>query len=130
MNTHKAVHIGHIRNILMSESISRILAFAGNEVKKLCYPGDIGAHVAKRIRYYTKFSLPNGETIPQENFAKWMGEVYAKASQKVEENPEIYKEEIQQLQIDLENGNPELQQIWKETRELCISDLSQIFKEL
>jgi arginyl-tRNA synthetase len=41
INTHKAVHIGHIRNILMSEAVARISAFGGDQVIRVCYPGDI-----------------------------------------------------------------------------------------
>ncbi len=37
-NTHKSVHIGHVRNFLLSESIARVLKFAGHKVIKTCYP--------------------------------------------------------------------------------------------
>lgn len=126
-NTHKAFHIGHIRNVIVGEAISRILEFAGNEVIKTCYPWDIWAHVAKWIWYYTKFYE---WTLPKENFTKWAGQLYTIATQKVEENPEIFKEEINEIHKRLEENDTKLTAIWKETRELCLTDMNKIFQEL
>ena len=126
-NTHKAIHIGHIRNILVSESLSRIFKFAGNEVIKCAYPGDIGAHVAKWIRYYINFDKSE---FPTQNFTKRIGEIYTAATRKVDENPDLYKEQIHTLQKNLEDGDTELVKIWKETRELCLTDMKKIFSEL
>lgn len=128
-NTHKAVHIGHVRNILVSESVSRILAFAGNEVIKCCYPGDIWAHVAKWIRYYINFYSEKGN-FPTKNFTKRVWELYTLATRKVDEKPEEYKKQIEELQKKLEDGDRELQKIRKETRELCLNDMKHIFEEL
>src|SRR3989338_8761520 len=46
-NTHKIFHIGHLRNISIGESISRILEYQGVEIFRVTYGGDIGPHVAK-----------------------------------------------------------------------------------
>ncbi len=126
-NTHKAIHIGHIRNILVSESNARILRYAWNDVVKCCYPWDIWAHVAKWIWYYTKFYQWD---MPKENFSKWVWILYADATKKVDENPDVYKPEIWDLQKRLEDWDEELVKIWKETRELCLQDMKKIFAEL
>ena len=126
-NTHKAVHIGHIRNALVSESTARILRYAWNDVVKCSYPWDIWAHVAKWLWYYTKFYQWE---MPKENFTKWVGILYTEATRKVDENPDVYKPEIADLQKNLEDGDEELVKIWKETRELCLQDMKKIFAEL
>ena len=126
-NTHKTIHIWHIRNILVSESNARILKYAWNDVVKCCYPWDIGAHVAKWLWYYTKFYQWE---MPKENFSKWVGILYTEATRKVDENPDVYKVEVWDLQKKLEDGNPELDKIWRETRELCLQDMKKIFAEL
>ena len=126
-NTHKAIHIWHIRNVLVSESNARILKFAWNDVVKCCYPWDIGAHVAKWIWYYTKFY--QGE-MPKENFSKWVWTLYSDATKKVDEDPDTYKPEVWDLQKRLEDWDEELNKIWKETRELCLADMKKIFAEL
>ena len=126
-NTHKAVHIGHIRNALVSESTARILRYAWNDVVKCSYPWDIWAHVAKWLWYYTKFYQWE---IPKKNFTKWVGILYTEATRKVDENPDVYKPEIADLQKKLEDWDSELVKIWRETRELCLQDMKKIFAEL
>ena len=94
-NTHKSIHIGHVRNSLLAESIARILKFAGNKVIKTCYPGDIGAHVGKWIWYYKNFDQ---QPFPEQNFTKWVGQIYTLATRKVDENPDLYKPQVEALQ--------------------------------
>src|SRR5258708_2862523 len=48
-NTHKAFHIGHLRNITLGESLSRIIEFMGNQVFRATYGSDIGLPVAKAL---------------------------------------------------------------------------------
>ena len=126
-NTHKSIHIGHIRNFLLSESISRVLSFAGNKVIKTCYPWDIWAHVAKWLWYYTNFS---NEKFPEHNFTKWVWEIYTLATRKIDEDPDTYKPQVEKLQKDLEDWDEKLVALWKETRTLCLEDMKHIFAEL
>ncbi len=48
-NTHKAFHIGHLRNITTGESIIRLLESQGYEVIRANYQGDVGMHIAKAL---------------------------------------------------------------------------------
>ncbi len=46
-NTHKEMHVGHLRNLILGASLVRILRHAGFEVIPMSYHGDVGSHVAK-----------------------------------------------------------------------------------
>ncbi|MBI4088305.1 arginine--tRNA ligase [Candidatus Kaiserbacteria bacterium] len=48
-NPFKEFHIGHLMPNVIGESISRLFAFAGADVKRANYQGDIGRHVARAI---------------------------------------------------------------------------------
>lgn len=48
-NTHKSLHIGHIRNIATAESIIRLLNAVGINVVRANYQGDVGMHIAKAM---------------------------------------------------------------------------------
>ncbi|MBN2080791.1 arginine--tRNA ligase [bacterium] len=48
-NTHKDFHVGHLRNASIGQAIANLLEFAGNDVLKATYIGDVGAHVAKAM---------------------------------------------------------------------------------
>lgn len=128
-NTHKMLHVGHLRNTLVSEAMCSLYEFAWYDVIRSAYGWDIGAHVAKWIRYYQQF---NNETMPTnpEEFCIWSGEIYSKATAKVKEDPETYKTQIHETQKLLENGDHTLNKIWDETRELSIQWLKNVFEEL
>ena len=46
-NTHKEIHVGHLRNLLLGVSLARLLKRNGWNVLTASYHGDVGAHVAK-----------------------------------------------------------------------------------
>ena len=45
LNTNKPLHLGHIRNNLLGDSVSRLLSAAGNEVIKATLVNDRGVHI-------------------------------------------------------------------------------------
>lgn len=73
---------------------------------------------------------PEKGNFPTKNFTRRVGQLYTAATKKVDENPDLYKAQIETLQKQLEDGDPELQKLWKETRELCLLDMKKIFAEL
>ena len=48
-NPFKEFHIGHLVTNAIGESISRLFVYAGAEVKRANYQGDVGRHVARAI---------------------------------------------------------------------------------
>ena len=126
-NTHKAFHIGHLRNALVGNGIAACMTWAGYKVHGVSYPGDIWAHVAKWIWYFINFT---DQKFPTEDFGVWAGKLYSLATAKVDENPDEYKAQIQKLQKDLEDWDTKLVEIWLESREWCLKDFREIFAEL
>jgi len=53
-NTNKPLHLGHIRNNLLGDSVSRLLAAAGNEVIKATLVNDRGVHICKSMYAWQK----------------------------------------------------------------------------
>jgi arginyl-tRNA synthetase len=66
-NTNKPLHLGHLRNIFLGYSVSRILQAAGNEVVKVQVINDRGIHICKSMLAWQKFG--HGET-PQSSGLK------------------------------------------------------------
>lgn len=48
-NPFKEFHIGHMFTNAVGESIARLMVAGGAEVKRVCYQGDVGLHVAHAI---------------------------------------------------------------------------------
>jgi arginyl-tRNA synthetase len=61
-NPFKEFHIGHLMSNAIGESLSRIFEFEGGKVKRVCYQGDVGIHVAKAI--FGAIWLPQQKNIP------------------------------------------------------------------
>jgi len=59
-NTNKPLHLGHVRNILLGHSLSKILKVAGYNVIKTQIINDRGIHICKSMLAWEKFA--NGET--------------------------------------------------------------------
>lgn len=76
-NTHKAVHVGHIRCAALGDTVIRIFEWLGNEVIAANYIGDEGTHVAKCLWYYTQ--LFKGE-IPKTHRGEFLGKLYTIAT--------------------------------------------------
>jgi len=54
-NTNKPLHLGHLRNIFLGYSVSRILQAAGHEVIKVQVINDRGIHICKSMLAWQKF---------------------------------------------------------------------------
>lgn len=125
-NTHKEFHIGHFRNVCIGNALVQLYQKSGYKVYPVNYLNDFGNHVAKCLWGLMKFH--KGET-PPENKQKWLGDIYAEASQKVRDNPEFAKE-VGEIQKKLEEHDPELWPLFLETREWSLEEFAKIFKQL
>jgi arginyl-tRNA synthetase len=124
-NTHKAVHIGHVRTACLGESLSRILEFSGSSVTRVNYQGDIGPHVARCIWGMMKLHGGKG---PEKDKGKWLGTVYAEASKKLKENEDAAKE-ADEINRKIYAGDHGLEKIWRETRKWSLDYFDSIYKE-
>lgn len=112
-NTHKSFHVGHLRTMFLGAAISNILEFAGYEVVRANYIGDIGLHVIKWLWNYQKYH--NGEEPPMEDVTRWMGDLYADATRHFETDPEA-EAEVRALFARWDQHDPDLVALWEKTR--------------
>jgi len=122
-NTHKGLHIGHIRNVALAEALCRTLEKTGYKVIRANYQGDIGPHVATCIWGY----LHLGKKEPKKKRGTWLGQIYSLASKKAS-NKKV-EEEIRKINNKLYAKDKELMQVWKKTRQWCLDDFDDFYKE-
>jgi arginyl-tRNA synthetase len=125
-NTHKGFHIGHLRNICIGESISRLLEFTSHKVYRTNYQGDIGPHVAKCLWGF--MNLEKGKA-PKENPGEWLGKVYSKVNKYFSEDDKV-KEEVKEINKKLYDRDKEIVKIWKITRKWSLDYFDKIYKEM
>ncbi|MCV0431405.1 arginine--tRNA ligase [Nitrosopumilus sp.] len=106
VNPNKALHIGHIRNIIIGDTISRILKKAKYKVNVLNYIDDSGLQVADIIVGFKHFGYDETPP-PGKKFDHYCGDdVYVKTTEKYESDSNL--EEIRKTVLkDLEDGDSE-----------------------
>ncbi|MBX9769447.1 MAG: arginine--tRNA ligase, partial [Bdellovibrionales bacterium] len=95
-NTHKELHVGHMRNMCLGHSLVLMLRYAGHDVVASTFPGDQGTHVAKCL-WYMKYH--NKEAIPSTHKGEWLGRMYSKAHLKLEDENGTPQETVNREQL-------------------------------
>ena len=91
-NPFKEFHIGHLYSNSVGESVSRLLESQGHTVRRVCYQGDVGMHVAKALFGLLQIAdvenkLESLAGKPLAERAKFMGEAYVVGARAFEEDP-------------------------------------------
>ena len=122
-NTNKPLHLGHIRNDALGESVSRILKMAGAEVCKVNLVNNRGVHICKSMLAYKMFHEANGDT-PESLGMKgdhFVGQCYVEFDQWLKGNkndpnsvphPEA-AEQAEEMLVKWEAGDKEVRDLWK-----------------
>jgi len=101
-NPFKEFHIGHLFNITVGETISRLLAATGATIVPVCYQGDVGMHVAKslwgarQLFANEHLDLKILSRKPLEERIKFLGKAYATGATAYEDDPAV-KIEMQEI---------------------------------
>jgi arginyl-tRNA synthetase len=111
-NTNKPLHLGHLRNDSIGESISAILKANGADVRKVNLINNRGVHICKSMLAYQKFG--QGET-PESAGIKGdhlVGKYYVRFAQWEKEDPSA-TEQAQQMLQKWEEGDPDVLRLWE-----------------
>ncbi|MGM9736820.1 MAG: arginine--tRNA ligase [Candidatus Cryptobacteroides sp.] len=145
-NTNKPLHLGHIRNNLLGDSVSRLLKACGNNVMKVTLVNDRGVHICKSMLAWQKAG--NGIT-PKNSGQKGdhlVGDCYVAFN-------DIYKNEVKSLVasgmseeeaeksapslreahemlVKWEQGDPEVRDLWKKMNGWVLDGFDQTYKAL
>ena len=136
-NTNKPLHLGHVRNDCIGQSMSQILKACGADVMKVNLINNRGVHICKSMlayklfgngetpessgikgdhlvgNYYVRFAQWEAEELKKDteaNLAAGMSEEEAKAQAKKTNKPDL---EAQAMLRKWEQGDPEVLSLWK-----------------
>ncbi|MSU56064.1 MAG: arginine--tRNA ligase [Candidatus Taylorbacteria bacterium] len=122
-NPFKEFHIGHLMDNAIGESVARIFEFHSATVKRACWQGDVGMHVAKSIWGYRK----EEET---ENTAQAWGKAYARGSEAFETD-EAAKKEITTLnKVIYEKSDSEVNKLYDSGRQISLDYFEEIYRRV
>lgn len=124
LNTHKEVHVGHLRNMSLGAAVANILGANGYSVTPVSYINDLGSNVAKCLWGMKKF---HDEEEPEAGERlNFLGSIYSEATAALEGNDE-WKAEVSAIQHELENGEGEWVALWKKTQKWSMDNLKTEF---
>ncbi|NCN58865.1 arginine--tRNA ligase [Candidatus Roizmanbacteria bacterium CG22_combo_CG10-13_8_21_14_all_38_20] len=126
-NTHKLLHIGHLRNISLAESIIRILETIGNKVIRANYQGDVGMHIAKCIYGMMQTGEKTPKTLDEK--IKYLGKSYQEGNSYYENNEEA-KQKIHVINKKIYNRDPKILKLWKKTRQWSLDYYDEFYKRV
>jgi arginyl-tRNA synthetase len=130
-NPFKEFHIGHLMSNAIGESIARITEFSGALVKRACYQGDVGLHVAKAIWGYFNEKNNEGKKERSENLdAGKLGAYYALGAVAYEENQDAKKEIVNINKKIYSKEDLDINKIYKVGREISLDYFAGIYKQL
>ena len=138
-NTHHSFHIGHARNAILGESLSRIVEFAGFPTIRASYPGDIGLGVITCLWGYMKF-YEGQEPQGVHERGQWLAKIYSEANAlpKPKENEDeqeqslrqTYDEERRELLKKWDQNDSQIRDLWLTTRQWSLDELEEILRLL
>ena len=123
-NPNGPLHVGHIRNSIIGDSLSKVLKKSGRKVETQYYVNDMGRQIAIIVFGITELGLKiedqEGEKIDHK-----IGQLYFKTNQKLNENKDLTSK-VDDLIVKYEKGeDPELNKIFEEVVEKCISGVKE-----
>jgi arginyl-tRNA synthetase len=108
-NTNKALHLGHVRNGILGESLSRILEFSGYQVFRTCINNDRGIGMCEAMMGYQLF---HGKKRPKIKPDHFVAQCYVDFKNAEKKNPEL-KQTAQELLVDWEAEKPDVRKLWE-----------------
>jgi arginyl-tRNA synthetase len=123
-NPFKDFHIGHLMSNAIGESIARIVAFSGAEVKRACYQGDVGLHVAKAVWAYLQDK--KRKSLEETDFGKY----YVVGSAAYEEDATAKQEIIAINKKIYSKEDPEINAIYEKGRKASLEEFEKIYAKL
>ena len=89
VNPNKALHIGHVRNVVIGDTVSRILRKANHDVRVLNYVDDSGLQVADIVLGFRELGFSE-EPPADTKFDRYCGDhVYVRTTEMYAERPEL-----------------------------------------
>jgi len=128
-NTNKPLHLGHMRNDSIGQSVSEILRFASADVEKVNLINNRGVHICKSMLAYQKFG--NGET-PESTGIKpdhFVGNYYVKFNQWEKEDKSA-ADQAQQMLQKWEEGDPSVLKLWNKMNGWTLEGLEESYKNM
>jgi len=141
-NTHKAFHVGHMRNVAIGDSLVRVLRAVGHQVIAANYLGDVGTHVACCLWAYLDLLSDADRVAPDTGRGEWLGKVYVLGRERLDVLEaeakasgdstalQAAKDRIGFILQSIEKQEAWWIALWSETRGWSIDEFNEVYRWL
>ena len=123
-NTNKPLHLGHVRNMALGNSVCRILSFAGNKVHPVNIINDRGIHICQSMTAYQKWGQ---DKKPDKKGDHFVGDYYVQFAKKLKEDPSL-KDEAQELLFQWEMKDKKVRALWNKMNIWVLKGFAETYK--
>ncbi len=108
INPNKALHVGHMRNVIIGDTLYRIMRATNHRTTVLNYIDDSGVQIADIVVGFKFAGFPVEPPTKNQKFDHYCGdEVYVKINEKYEKDPKVAEKRKQVLK-EIEEGKSEI----------------------
>ena len=122
-NTNKPLHLGHVRNMLIGNTLSNLLKYKGHAVFQVNLNNDRGIHICKSMLAYKKWG---DNTEPNKKSDHFVGDFYVKYNQMEQQNDELEEESKKILKL-WENNDPDIRTLWKKMNKWALDGFKETY---
>lgn len=116
-NVAKPLHVGHMRTIMVGESVARTIRFLGHKTICDVHLGDFGLQIGQVI-----YGILKDNKSIEEIDIKYLDKIYPKMSALCKEDEDV-KQKCALITKELQEGNIEYTKLWKKILEVSIADI-------
>ena len=125
-NLNKPLHLGHLRNICLGQSLNNIYKNQGYNSYLVDIINDRGIHICKSMLAYKKYG---NNKQPKKKSDHFVGDYYVLYNQKLKDNPQL-EQEAKQMLVEWEKSKPEVIALWKKMSKWALDGISETYKLL
>ena len=122
VNPNKALHVGHLRNVVIGDTLYRILKKTNHDVKVLNYVDDSGLQVADILVGFLYLNFPITPPGKKMKFDQYCGnDIYVKVNELYEKDQSLVEKRKSMLK-KLESGDPPISSFASEITSKVLKD--------
>jgi len=125
-NTNKPLHFGHVRNMLLGQSLSNLLKYKEHQVFQVNLYNNRGIHICKSMLAYKKWGK-NGK--PNKKGDHFVGDFYVLYNEKEKDQHDLEKEAFELLKL-WEAGDETTILLWDQMNQWALDGFNETYNKL
>ncbi|HWQ29592.1 MAG TPA: arginine--tRNA ligase [Negativicutes bacterium] len=126
VNVAKPFHVGHLFNTMLGSALEKVYKHSGYNTIKINHLGDWGTQFGKLIVAYKNWI---DEAALEKAPITELFRIYVKFHEEAEKNPAL-EDEARAYFKKLEDGDPEVTELWQRFKDLSLREFNEIYRDL